>query len=278
MPGNASTATKLANARTIWGRSFDGSADLVSGPVFNRTGTGAFITCRQNDITCAHLDLQDLGPSGTTGHASLYLGNNLTTNDANNALGRIYLYNNSGITSPENETYSRLSAAHGTLAGTARPYLAVSTWLNAPGVVGAVWNDYAEFRSGEVTEGGYCVHECSDGIMRKSNDRLEAGCRVTSDTFGFAIGETTNCQTPIAVSGRVLVYPTRARNEYQLGAAVCSGPDGTVDIMTRDEIMMYPERIIGTVSEIPTYNIWHCNTDEHPKEVQVNGRIWIYIK
>ena len=71
------------------------------------------------------------------------------------------------------------------------------------------------------------------------------------------MGETSEARTPIAVSGRVLVYPYRAREEYELGAAVCSAPGGTVDIMTRDEIMMYPERIVGTVSEIPNYEIWH---------------------
>jgi hypothetical protein len=28
--------------------------------------------------------------------------------------------------------------------------------------------------------------------------------------------------------------------------------------MTREEIREYPERIIGTVSEIPNYDIWHA--------------------
>ena len=42
--------------------------------------------------------------------------------------------------------------------------------------------------------------------------------------------------------------------------------------------MMYPERIVGTVSEIPKYEIWHCGSKELPEEVNVNGRIWIYVK
>jgi hypothetical protein len=143
-------------------------------------------------------------------------------------------------------------------------------------VYGAVWNDYAEFRSGEITEGGYCVHECPDGKLRASVSRLEAGCRVTSDTFGFAIGETKECKTPIAVSGRALVYPYRNPVHYQLGAAVCSAPNGTVDIMSRDEIMKYPERIIGTVSEIPSYDTWYGGDSDTP--VEVKGRIWIYVR
>jgi hypothetical protein len=42
--------------------------------------------------------------------------------------------------------------------------------------------------------------------------------------------------------------------------------------MSREEIMTYPERIIGTVSAIPTYETWGENN------VVVNGRIWIKIK
>lgn len=152
--------------------------------------------------------------------------------------------------------------------------------ITGTSVYGAVWNDYAEYRQGAVTEGGYCVHESPDGTMRKSTERLEAGCRITSDTFGFAIGETEKCKTPIAVSGRVLVYPYRAREDYSLGAAVCSAPGGTVDIMTRDEIMLYPERIVGTVSEIPTYEIWESGQgkDDTLNHRPVNGRIWIYVR
>lgn len=143
---------------------------------------------------------------------------------------------------------------------------------------GAVWNDYAECRQVETNEPGYCVTETFDGHMIKTNQRLQPGCRITSDTYGMCIGETKTAKTPIAVSGRVLVYPYRNKFEYPLGAAVCSAPNGTVDIMTRDEIMMYPERIIGTVSEIPTYEIWHCGGKGTETTVEVKGRIWIYVK
>ena len=42
--------------------------------------------------------------------------------------------------------------------------------------------------------------------------------------------------------------------------------------MTRREIKKYPERIIGVVSEIPTYEVWGQNN------VKVNDRIWIKVK
>lgn len=145
-------------------------------------------------------------------------------------------------------------------------------------VYGAVWNDYAEYRTGSVTAGGFCVTETTSGQMIKSTERLQPGCRVTSDTFGFAIGESDRAQSPVAVSGRVLVYPYRPREEYTLGAALCSAPNGTVDIMTREEIREYPERIIGTVSEIPEYEIWHGGEGTGDQDVPVDGRIWIYVK
>ena len=145
--------------------------------------------------------------------------------------------------------------------------------LNVTGkVTGAVWNDYAEYRSAEVIEPGRVVVEDNDGIMKLAAHRLQPGAEIISDTFGFSIGESKDCRTPIACSGRVLAYTYEDRNEFQLGEAVCSGPNGTVSRMTREEIRNYPERIIGTVSEVPSYETWGTG------DVKVNGRIWIRIK
>ena len=142
----------------------------------------------------------------------------------------------------------------------------------------SVWNDYAECRKADTIEPGRCVMETKTGVMTKTTDRLMPGCKITSDTYGACMGETDSAKTPIAVAGRVLVYPTRDRELYNLGDAVCSGPNGTVDIMTREEIREYPERIVGTVSEIPEYAIWVAGTKEDPKEIRVDGRIWVYVR
>lgn len=142
----------------------------------------------------------------------------------------------------------------------------------------AVWNDYAEYRKAITTEPGRVVMEQKGGIMTITQERLAAGAKIISDTYGFAIGQNSEYNTPIAVSGRVLAYTYKPRTEYPLGAAVCAAPGGTVDIMTREEIMMYPERILGTVSEIPDYEIWHAGSKEAPEDIKVNGRIWIYVK
>ena len=93
-----------------------------------------------------------------------------------------------------------------------------------------------------------------------------------SDTFGFAIGETDNCKTPLAVSGRVLAYTDVDRYEFKAGDSVCSGPNGTISKMTREEIREYPDCIIGIVSEIPEYETWGTSN------AVVDGRIWIKLR
>ncbi len=164
---------------------------------------------------------------------------------------------------------SGASIPSGFSAGTS---LTTAEGLKAPKVHGAVWNDYAEFRHTKHTIlPGHVVVETGHGDLVMSTKRLQPGGNIVSDTFGFAIGETKECKTPIAVSGRVLAYPYEERWEYEPGDAVCTGPCGTVSKMTREEIREYPERIIGTVSEIPEYDTWGEDN------VEVNGRIWIKV-
>lgn len=140
-------------------------------------------------------------------------------------------------------------------------------------VYGAVWNDYAEYRqTKKYVQPGYCVIETGKGDLIKSSKRLQPGANIVSDTFGFAIGETEQTKTPLAVSGRVLAYPYEDRDSYQAGDPVCSGPNGTISKMTREEVREYPDRIIGTVSEIPNYEVWGTGN------VKVDNRIWIKVK
>ena len=144
--------------------------------------------------------------------------------------------------------------------------------LVATKVRGAVFNDYAEYRESLIKEPGRCVIETGYGDLELSAKRLQLGGSIISDTFGFSIGETDKAKTPIAVCGRVLAYPYEDRYKFTAGAAVCSGPNGTVSLMTREEIREWPDAIIGYVSEIPEYKEW--GTDK----IQVNNRIWIKIK
>lgn len=136
----------------------------------------------------------------------------------------------------------------------------------------AVFNDYAEYRQTINLTPGHIVIDNDDGSLSCTFKRLQPGAQIISDTFGDAMGYSEKCQTPIAVAGRVLAYTYQPRENYHAGMAVCSAPDGTIDIMTREEIREYPDCIIGIVSEIPNYEKW--GTDQ----VNVDGRIWIRIK
>ena len=142
-------------------------------------------------------------------------------------------------------------------------------------LMGAAWNDYAEYRiTKEAIEPGRCIKEAGDDTLKITTKRLERGCEIVSDTFGFAIGETEESKTPIASSGRVLAYPYESREEFakHIGWPVCSGPNGTVSIMTEEEEEKYPSRIIGTISAVPDYEEWGATP------VKVNGRVWIRIR
>lgn len=138
---------------------------------------------------------------------------------------------------------------------------------------GAVWNDYAECREADTIEPGKCVIEVGDDTLITSTKRLMPGANITSDTFGFSIGETEQAKTPIAVSGRVLAYPYESREEFKknVGRPVCSGPNGTVSIMTDEEYRDKGYCAIGTISAVPDYEEWGTG------KVKVNERVWIKV-
>lgn len=141
---------------------------------------------------------------------------------------------------------------------------------------GAVWNDYAEYRDTlENSKPGQCVIENGDDSLRLSTSRMQRAAHIVSDTFGFAIGKTDKCKTPVAVSGRVLAYIYEGRQAARgaIGRPVCSGPNGTVSIMTDEEYRNFGYCAIGTISAVPDYEKW----GEKGEEVDVNGRIWIKV-
>ena len=103
---------------------------------------------------------------------------------------------------------------------------------------------------------------------------MQPGAEIISDTFGFAIGQTEKAQTPIATSGRVLAYPYESLEEFKnaIGRPVCSGPNGTVSIMTDEEYQKFGYCAIGTISAVPEYETWGENN------VVVNNRVWIRVR
>ena len=148
-------------------------------------------------------------------------------------------------------------------------------WVQGDTITGAVWNDYAEYRTypKEEIPYGRCVVEVGDDTMELADGRLIPGAAICSDTFGFAIGETDECNMPIAVSGRVLAYPYEGREEFakNIGRPVCSGPNGTVSIMSDEEYKEKGYCCVGTISAIPNYEVWGTGN------VNVDGRVWISV-
>ena len=255
--GNAATATTLKTSRSLWGKSFDGSAN-VSGDIKDvgniwDAANGGYIGFFQKNGNAGRIKM------GVLGLGASYSGLNL---DA---------------------TYKLVIAGHAYATGHwygDGSHLDYAEMRNIP----EAQINVREAKEGEIityddTYAGRCAKEVGDGTMTIANKRLEKGCKIISDTFGFCLGKTDGRQTPIAVSGRVLVYPYENIEIYKshIGDCVCSGPEGTVSIMTDEEKIKYPECIVGTISEIPTYDIWTCK-DQYEDPIQVNGRIWIYVR
>ena len=211
------------------------------------------------------------GPVGPTG-AKGDRGTN-GTNGSQGPKGPTGAQGSTGYMGAVSATTSKIYVSGVSSAGASTLYCNTSVYCSGSVLYGAAWNDYAEFRNTkEKIEPGRCVAENGDGTLSISTNRLIPGCDIVSDTFGYAIGKTDVATTPLAMTGRVLAYPYEDRDSYKPGDAVCSGPNGTVSKMTRKEIINYPDRIIGTVSEIPTYDTWGAGN------VSVNGRIWIRIR
>lgn len=198
-----------------------------------------------------------------------------TNNPCNVMLLRFYwgtTYFREISSSPNNDTIMTRNVKN----GSPDPWRRI--WQEGESVTGAVWNDYAECREADTIEPGYVLVETGDDSLTKSTERLSPFAGVSSDTWGFSQGETDKAKTPIAVAGRVLVYPWQDRNNYKPGDCVCAAPEGKVDIMTREEIIQCPDRIVGTVSSVPTYDKWGGGENADREPVDVNGRIWIKVR
>ena len=133
-------------------------------------------------------------------------------------------------------------------------------------LTGGAWNDYAEKRTcvDDIIPGSV-VCEDGNGKLVLSSQRLQPVPYVVSDTYGMLLGNSEG--KPVAVAGRVLVF---VDCEVQVGDVVCAGENGKATKMTRQEIINYPDRMLGVVSEIPTYDTWN--------DVEVNNRLWITLK
>ena len=135
----------------------------------------------------------------------------------------------------------------------------------------------------ELYETGTVVSENGTGILVKSSERLQPCSYVVSSetipvTGDYEALRSDNSQN-VAIVGRILTY-VNDRNELEVGDAVCAGPNGLAYKMTREEIQNYPDRILGYVAEIPTYEIWRDSAEgiDQFQESYVRNRVWILLK
>ena len=338
LSGNATYATSLQTARTIWGQSFNGTAN-ISGSMTD-VGPDMKLPAGQTRFQfITSINGAAEGYYGKIGLAGSYAtiasnmgSHNFYNNGTSRVDGTIYRPDSTiGASWVDSRSLSKMGLAidaSGSTTSTAfslcgirfstKTYaigseragnnFGIYGWLNSrtangfdyafyiandtyfhcnTRVYGAVWNDYAEKRNVPEAQqnwtdeecvanplAGRCVREIGDDTMVLSDARMQKGCKIISDTFGFSIGETENCKTPIAVSGRVLAYLLEDREiaKEHIGDFVCSGPNGTVSIMTTEEYFKCPQACIGTISAVPDYEEWGTG------KVKVDGRIWIYVK
>lgn len=137
----------------------------------------------------------------------------------------------------------------------------------------------------QVGDGGNKFYANSSGNGYFSNTLGVGGTNTNYKIYtngktkvGDGANATSASTGGLQVAGRVLVYPYRPRDEYKPGDCVCAAPNGTVDIMTPNEIALHPDRIVGTVSCVPTYEEWGGGELADRDPVKVNGRIWIKVR
>lgn len=146
----------------------------------------------------------------------------------------------------------------------------IGIYVDGRGVMhGAAWNDYAEARKCDDCKtpnqlDGYVVCEKGDSTLTLSSERLQPCPYVVSDTFGTVIGIGN---VNVAVAGKALVYTD---DEVELGDCLAAGENGKAVKMTRQEIINYPDRILGIVTEIPDYPTFN--------EIEIKNRVWVRIK
>ena len=144
-------------------------------------------------------------------------------------------------------------------------------------VHGAVWNDYAEYRHIDFKIDGIpgraLVEDGKGGLVLPQG--MCAGASIVTDTFGFSIGQSDYQTVPVAVTGRVLAFMDEncPKEKWKPGAAVCTVAGGSLRVMNKLEKILHPDCIIGYISEVPDYEVWHGAAD-----IEVNGRIWIKLK
>ena len=229
-----------------------------------------------NIIRLSQEEYNSLAAAGTLDPKAIYMTE--AANGGNIGELKTYIDNNflklSGGTVTGVTTFTDTTASTSTTTGAVKISggLGVAGDIYANKVYGAVWNDFAEYRTYKYSKPnpGQVVVECGDDTVKLCDHRLSKGAMITSDTAGIVIGQKTK-GIPVAVAGRVLAYTDKPRENFKVGDTVCSGKDGKVSKMHWWEKLLFPDRILGVVSCIPNYVVWGTG------DIEVNNRLWVKI-
>lgn len=133
-------------------------------------------------------------------------------------------------------------------------------------------------------ETGNVLIERGDGYLEKSSARLQSGAYVaSSEAILVSSGyDDVENSANVAIVGRILTF-VEDRDNLQVGDVLCTGENGYASKMSEEEIRLYPNKILGEVVEIPTYDIWrdsaHQDSDDDIPYVEINvkNRVWVKI-
>jgi hypothetical protein len=231
------------------------------------------------DAICENSILFNIkGEKGDKGDANDSVNNILMkVSDNTNASTYDLVFSGTTSSSDMNTAAYRCRTAQNSNALTYQPStgnLSCSGNITAAKVFNAVFNDYAEYRlCAENIKPGYIVTEDDancDYVKLCKTKHPKSKMFVVSDTFGACMGEEKK-SVPVGLTGRVLVYVSN-KEKLKVGDIVGCANNGMARKISKIEAIFHPQRILGTVSSIPTYDTW--GTDN----IKVNGRVWINVR
>lgn len=244
--GNASTATKWLNARTI-------------------TITGGDITGQVTLDGSSNVNL----PLVVNAAAKWRTPRTITM--SSDLSGSVSLDGSSNVTLPTTVTRVRGVPFHtGTSEPTGTTRLNMNGYFYATRVYNAVWNDIADFITVEddtVIEFGKVYVKDKSGHRRSMKYAEPGALGVASDTYGFGVGEKQGKkQVPIAIGGFVLAYVDK---DYPSGTPLTCTTGGYLSKANVLVRLFHPECILGTYYRTETAAEWNG--------IAVDKRAWIKV-